>query len=331
MKATPASFVLLATYVLVFLRFELANPSESALIAAGAALPGRIVAGEWWRLLSAQVVHIGFVHLLMNGYALFVLGPILEHALGTTRFVMLYVLGGLAGNIATSLLYEPWQISAGGSTSLFGFMGAMVVMHYRNGRSVRDFFANPSSRSLITLILANLVYGWLVPFISQTGHLGGLFGGAFVCTLFRLAEAGGPPRARPLRERVVVVAFFVTFLALALRPVHTVWFTARQLWFAETPERAAALREHLEARGVPASVARFVHFAGRARRDRSAPLTSVEADALIDAYDPDWLATVGVDEDKHLRIRRILKDLVTSNEDGTRELPQDPWFREARD
>lgn len=327
----PATFVLLAAYLIVFFRFDLIDPNDSKLIAAGASCTSLIVAGDWWRMLSSQVVHIGLIHLLMNAYFLFMVGPTLEAALGTPRFVILYVIGGLCGDVAICLVYDPQIISAGGSTSLFAMLGAFVAMHYRAGRSVRDFFDSPAARSLLGLILANLIIGWIVPYISQTGHIGGLVGGLLLVSIaFRMPEAGGPPRHRPLRERIVLVVFLVAATALALRPVHRQWFLARQLWFAQQDDRADALAKGLIASGVEVPLTRYLRFAGRASRNTRDPLTTLERDVLLSTYDGNALYDLGMDYTQLKRTETVLKELGEGKQDAIERLPRDPWYRLPR-
>jgi rhomboid protease GluP len=115
-------------------------------------------------------------------YALFALGPQLERFYGHGRFLMLYLLGGFAGNVVSFLLSP--EYSLGASTAIFGLIGAQGVFLYRH----RKMFGGVAQRALtniITVAVVNLIIG-LSPGIDNWGHVGGLLGG----TLF--AWFGGP-------------------------------------------------------------------------------------------------------------------------------------------
>lgn len=143
-----------------------------------------ILAGQSWRLITPMFLHSSrtLLHIAFNMYALFVLGPQLERFYGHGRFLMLYLLGGFAGNVVSFLLSP--EYSLGASTAVFGLIGAQGVFMYRH----RQLFGGRAQRALtniITVAVVNLIIG-LSPGIDNWGHIGGLLGG----TLF--AWFGGP-------------------------------------------------------------------------------------------------------------------------------------------
>src|SRR4051794_14719547 len=129
--------------------------------------------GDWWRLLSAAFLHYGPIHLGMNMLALWWFGQPLEYALGRGRFLLLYIVSGLAGS-AGALLLSPNAITVGASGAIFGILGAALVLE-RQGSMV---FGGQA----LTLIVINLVFTFAFGGISIGGHIGGLIGGA-VCML----------------------------------------------------------------------------------------------------------------------------------------------------
>ncbi|RPI58550.1 MAG: rhomboid family intramembrane serine protease, partial [Chloroflexi bacterium] len=96
------TWILLAAIIAVFGLETLAGGSTETevLVRLGAKVTPLIVAGEYWRLFTAMFLHIGVVHLLFNGYALFAIGTELERILGSVRFTLIYVLAGLLGSLA---------------------------------------------------------------------------------------------------------------------------------------------------------------------------------------------------------------------------------------
>jgi rhomboid protease GluP len=127
--------------------------------------------------LHASLLHLGF-----NMYALLIFGPGLERFYGHFRFLVLYLLGGFAGNVI-SFMFSPAN-SLGSSTAIFGLLGAEGVFLYRN-QGVFGGMARRALGNIVLIAAINLVIG-LSPGIDNWGHMGGLIGG----TLF--AWLGGP-------------------------------------------------------------------------------------------------------------------------------------------
>lgn len=132
-----------------------------------------VLSGQLWRLITPVLVHGSIAHIAFNMYALFIFGKNLEIQYGHARFLLLYLLGGFAGNVASFVLTP--NPSLGASTAIFGLLSAQGVFIYRN----RQFFGN-RARSILSNIIfilgINLVLG-LSPMIDNWGHLGGLIGG----------------------------------------------------------------------------------------------------------------------------------------------------------
>jgi len=125
--------------------------------------------GDWWRLVTATFLHGGPFHLGLNMLALWWFGSAVEEVLGRGRYLLLYLVSGLAGS-AGALLFTPDTPTVGASGALFGILGAAVVLE-RQGTHVFGGAA-------LGIIAINLVFTFAVPGISIGGHLGGLVGGA---------------------------------------------------------------------------------------------------------------------------------------------------------
>ena len=138
--------------------------------------------GQFWRLITPMFLHGSFLHIAFNMYALNIFGPGLERHFGHTRFLVLYFLGGFAGNVASFIFSA--APSLGSSTAIFGLLGAEGVFLYRNQRLLGGS-ARRALNNIIMIAIINLLIG-LSPGIDNWGHLGGLIGG----TLF--AWFGGP-------------------------------------------------------------------------------------------------------------------------------------------
>jgi rhomboid protease GluP len=133
-----------------------------------------ILQGQLWRLITPILLHGSILHILSNMYALFVIGPAVEKSYGTNRYLALYLLAGMFGNVFSFLFTD--APSLGASTSIFGLIAAQAVYVYRN----REFFgraAQPMLMNIGIIILINMAIG-LLPGIDYWGHLGGLIGGS---------------------------------------------------------------------------------------------------------------------------------------------------------
>jgi membrane associated rhomboid family serine protease len=125
--------------------------------------------GDWWRLMSAAFLHYGPLHLGMNMLALWWFGAAVEQVLGRGRYLLLYVVSGLAGS-AGALVLSPDAKTVGASGAIFGILGAAFVLERQ-----RTYVLGGGAVSIIAL---NLAFTLFVPGISIGGHLGGLAGGA---------------------------------------------------------------------------------------------------------------------------------------------------------
>lgn len=127
-----------------------------------------VAAGEYYRLITAMFVHFGLLHIATNMWALWILGRYVEYALGPVRFVALYFICGVGGNVAV-YLFQPNTLSAGASTAIFGLFGTMFFLNRKLGLS---------NSGVIVLLVINLGLTFFVPNISIAGHIGGLVTGA---------------------------------------------------------------------------------------------------------------------------------------------------------
>jgi rhomboid protease GluP len=153
-----------------------------------------ILAGQYWRLVTPMFLHGSIFHLGFNMYALYILGRRVERFFGSFRFLGLYLIAGIAGNMF-SFFFTPTP-SLGSSTSIFGILGAEGVFIYQH----KKLFGNQSRVALgqiIQVAAVNLLIG-LSPGIDNWGHIGGLIGGAiftwFTGPVFQVL--GAPPLLR---------------------------------------------------------------------------------------------------------------------------------------
>jgi membrane associated rhomboid family serine protease len=150
--------------------------TDGVLIPAARTGPDHLIGvaeGQYWRLISAAFLHYGPFHLLMNMLALWWFGSLLEQRIGAGKFLLLYLVSGLAGS-AGALIASPLDPTVGASGAIFGILGAGLVMERQ-----RDYVFGGSALGIIVI---NLVLTFSIPNISIGGHIGGLIGGA-TCAL----------------------------------------------------------------------------------------------------------------------------------------------------
>lgn len=153
------------------------NPTNQALIAWGANFLPFSLGEAPWRLVSSLFLHIGFMHLLFNMFALYYFGQVAERMFGAVNFLALFLLSGVGGNLLNNYLGlhsvmagEPPIISAGASGGIMGIGMALLVTALTK-TSFNNFALN--FRSLLIVMAINLSYGFLVGGIDNASHVGG--------------------------------------------------------------------------------------------------------------------------------------------------------------
>jgi len=190
----PATMILIGINVLVYV--------VTAAQGGGINLPGgelfskwalqgaAVSDGDWWRLVTAMFLHGSILHLGFNMLALYWLGTIIEQALGTPRFLLVYVVSGLAGSAGALWFSSKFAVTVGASGAIFGLIGALLILEYLSTGSLMG--------QAMVLILVNLALTFAVPGISIGGHVGGLAGG--------IVATYGLMRFRMPRERTLGIA-----------------------------------------------------------------------------------------------------------------------------
>jgi membrane associated rhomboid family serine protease len=208
LAATPrASQALLAINVAVYL-LQQSSPNITTRFAL---IPPAVASGEWYRLITSAFLHQGVLHIAFNMYALWLVGPQLERALGWPRFLALYLIAGLGGGAASYLL-SPLNIAGlGASGAVFGLFGAYFVVARRIG-------ANASQIGV--LIVINLVLGFTLPHIDNWAHIGGLASGAAIATAYAHIEPGRSQLARQLAVIGVVLVAIVSVISLRTAQIN---------------------------------------------------------------------------------------------------------------
>jgi rhomboid protease GluP len=189
-------------------------PPGKVLYLLGALYPPAVEAGEVWRLVTANYLHGGLVHLLFNCYALMVLGPLVEEAFGWRKFFCLYTLSGITGFVVSDLWHRSQpHLAVGASGAICGLLGfAVIYGRYRAGPAGRAI-ASQLARSLILILVM-----FLFPNIDSAAHVGGTAVGMLAGLVLDPREPRTPAANAGwwLLTGLAILATFGSFAAMAL-------------------------------------------------------------------------------------------------------------------
>ena len=187
------------------------SPSSNILIVFGAsgALPV-FAAGRWWTVLSAGWLHAGLLHIAMNMYWVWQMGPSIVELFGPARTVIIYVVGGVTGFALSSFAgaYLPdlpflraAGLTLGASAPVFGLIGAM----YHYGRTMSSSVKQVAT----SIMLQAIIFGFLVPGIDNYAHLGGFAGGYLMSSFL-------DPMTRERGDHMIVAVALLAASALSI-------------------------------------------------------------------------------------------------------------------
>ncbi|SEK65761.1 rhomboid protease GluP [Carnobacterium iners] len=203
------TYFFLGAQILLFIlmTFNGGSTNTNTLIEYGAKFNPFIVWGQWWRLITPMFLHIGWMHLLINSVILYFLGIELENYFGHWRFVLIYLLSGFAGNVASFAFND--SISAGASTAIFGLFGASLVLGklYPYNPAIQQM-----ARNFLTLVIINLVFGVFDSSTDLFGHIGGFVGGYLISTAISVKETS----STLLKKRVSYAGLFLLSIGLMI-------------------------------------------------------------------------------------------------------------------
>jgi rhomboid protease GluP len=174
----PATYGLIALTLLVFAAQWLSAQllGFDLVLSLGAKVNQAIAAGQIWRLVTPLFVHAGLLHIGVNMYSLYVIGPAVERFFGSKRMLVIYLLSGIVG-VDFSLGLSP-NPSVGASGAIFGLLGALATLLFMH-RHIFGRMGTIQFRQLVLVALLNLALG-LSPGIDNWGHVGGLIGGSLL-------------------------------------------------------------------------------------------------------------------------------------------------------
>ena len=181
----PVTAVLLLLNIIIFIVTDFTGGTDNTIhmLECGAAYPPFILEnGEYYRLFTCMFLHFGIEHLANNMLVLFVLGQRLEPVVGKIRFLLIYFLGGIGGNLI-SLVFDikggNYAVSAGASGAVFAVMGAMIWVVIRNRGRLQDI----STRQMLVMAAFSLYFGFASSGVDNAAHVGGMICGILLAVV----------------------------------------------------------------------------------------------------------------------------------------------------
>ena len=131
---------------------------------------------ELFRLVSSVFLHASILHLMCNMYSLYILGPQLESFYGKSKFIIIYIVSGVIGNLLSMAFLQDNVVSVGASGAIFGLLGSLLYFGYH----YRVYLSGVIKSQIIPLIILNLGIGFVASGINNFAHIGGLIGGVLI-------------------------------------------------------------------------------------------------------------------------------------------------------
>jgi rhomboid protease GluP len=155
--------------------------SIDAYIRLGAVTPDLFARGEWWRLITATLLHAGVLHLLFNAWALLQFGALFEGLFGGARLTLVYIVSGVIASAASASLLDV-ECSLGASGAVFGVVGALIAMIGTG----REHWGATVRAQIAVWAAATLIAGAVSPSIDNAAHVAGFVSGLFLGTAARV-------------------------------------------------------------------------------------------------------------------------------------------------
>ena len=178
-----------ATYILILLNVFLfalevktgGSKDINTLNYLGALIPIKVLSGQWWRVISANFLHYGFMHLSSNMIALYVLGKLIEINLGIIRYLFIYLFSGIGAMLSYTILSlfrgDNYTILVGASAAIMGLVGALLAISSYVWLKKKTPLNAKRLRFIIMVIIIQFVFDNLIPQVSFHSHLFGLIFG----------------------------------------------------------------------------------------------------------------------------------------------------------
>ena len=207
-KKPIITFSLIIINLIVFAlmyAFGAGSENSETLIKFGANYIPLTKSGEYYRLITSAFLHIGFIHLLLNMYSLYVVGTQIEYFYGKVKYIFIYLFSAIMGSLFTLVLSSENTLAAGASGAIFGLLGALLYFGYH----YRGYIGNMIIRQVIPIVLLNLYIGYVTPGIGNAAHIGGLIGGYMIAMAVGFDKDDKSSKINGIIISVILTAFMI--------------------------------------------------------------------------------------------------------------------------
>jgi len=188
----------------------------SEMVRWGANIGAFTISGEWWRLVTNIFVHAGIIHIAFNMWCLWYLGALAESLYGRWTYLCIYLICGIGASLA-SAAWHPYVPSVGASGAIFGLAGALFAAFKLGEFSVPRAALTGTLRSLGAFVVYNLIFGFIIPGVDNSAHIGGLITGLILGALLALLA---PKQEHAPRRAVVFLGVFFALGLCAMELAH---------------------------------------------------------------------------------------------------------------
>ena len=172
-------YLVTAYLSLVYAKGSIFTSDTNVLIMLGAKVNNLISQGQYYRFVSCMFLHGGIVHLGVNMYSLYAIGPMVERVYGKVKYIAIYFISGICASIFSYIFST--DVSIGASGAIFGLLGAILIFAVKSKEKTGSGFI----KSILSVICINIFIGATMPNIDNFAHVGGLFGGMLIAFIVK--------------------------------------------------------------------------------------------------------------------------------------------------
>ncbi len=182
-KKPVVTYALIVINILVYLYMTFYDPTMGYTLSN---IRFEVQNGQIYRLFTCMFVHVDITHLLLNMYALFILGPQVEKYYGRFRYASIYIISGLLGSLFSCVFMASNAYSMGASGAIFGLLGSIAYFTYYYRATIQGLLRS----QVIPVIAINLLLGFMIPNVDIMAHIGGLIGGVLMSMAIGIGDKG---------------------------------------------------------------------------------------------------------------------------------------------
>jgi len=205
-KRPIVTYVLIALCIIMFI-ISGGGYNTDALLLFGANYGPLVKSGEIYRLVACMFLHAGIIHIVLNMYSLYIIGPRVEDFFGKKKYLLIYFASGISASLLSIGLNQN-VVSIGASGAIFGLFGALIYFGY----SYRGYVGAIIKSQIIPIVAYNLLMGFFIPGIDMWGHIGGLIGGILTANMLGTIEN----KKYSFSNILVVIIYYIFLIYLGV-------------------------------------------------------------------------------------------------------------------